>query len=82
MPKNRKRPKLSKAAAVLVYAGARKDSRVAYHYFDVAYHYFDYDDLPPAAVPTLLIPLRDYVDMGRPDEITVTVEPGNTLGDK
>ena len=71
----RKRPKLSKAATVLVYAGTRKDSRVAYNYFA-------YDTLPPAAVPTLLIPLRDYVDMGSPDEITVTVEPGNTLGDK
>ena len=71
---NRKRPKLSKAAAVLVYAGARKDSRITYNYID--------GDLPATAMPTMLIPLKDYVDMGRPDEITVTVEPGNTLGDK
>lgn len=67
----RKRPKLSKAATVLVYAGTRKDSRVQY-----AYHP---SDAPPSATPLVLIPLRDYVDMGSPDEITVTVEPGNTL---
>jgi len=71
MSKNRKRPKLFKAATVLVYAGTRKDSRVAYDYFP--------HDNPPSANPSLLIPLRDYVDMGSPDEITVTVEPGNTL---
>ncbi len=75
MSKMRKRPKLSGAAAVLVYAGARNDSRVTYKFLGD-------DELPPAARPSVVIPLRDYTDMGSPDEITVTVWPGNTLGDK
>ena len=32
-----------------------------------------------AVVRTLLLSYPDWVDMGSPDEVTVTIEPGNVL---
>jgi len=45
--------------------------------FFVAYGYVDEDSLSPIQV--LSIPREKYEDMGEPEYITITIEPGDRL---
>ena len=66
--------RLTRTAKVMHERTIRDGGRVIYRHID--------DDVYDPYAATLYLSGEDYLDMGRPDTITVTIEPGDRLNNE